>query len=87
MLRLLTCNPAKTKYVYPVQEKPRKMFNHSHSGEPRPGLKAQKPVALISDIPRPVFQAVGGFDKEDIVIIVLSVILVVSTIWLATRIL
>jgi hypothetical protein len=47
----------------------------------------QDPLTAVGDISDPGYKRVGQLEKEDIIILVLSAILVVATFWLATRIL
>jgi hypothetical protein len=52
---------------------------------PRHSSNAQKPLTV--GLPDTGDKRVGPLEKEDIVILLLSIILVVATIWLATRVL
>jgi hypothetical protein len=55
------------------------------NAEPRSNSNGQNP--LTAGLPDTGDKRVGRLGKEDIVILVLSTILVVATIWLATRVL
>lgn len=63
------------------------MANYPRSTQHRHSFNAQDHVALASNLAKPGHKALGGLEKEDIFILVLSAILVVATIWLATRVL
>ena len=63
------------------------MSDYSRSGQREHNLDAQDPLTTVGGISEPAYKLVGRLEKEDIVILVLSVILVVATFWLAIRIL
>jgi len=61
------------------------MPDNRGNDEPRHRSNRQKP--LTAGLPNTGDRRVGRLEKEDVVILVLSIILVVATIWLATRVL
>jgi hypothetical protein len=63
------------------------MPDYSGSGQHENNLDAQDPLPAVGDISDQGYKRVGQLEREDIVILVLSAILVVATFWLATRIL
>lgn|GEM_PF-2368084 len=63
------------------------MPDYSGSGQHGHNPDAQDPFTAVGNISDPGYKRVGQLEKEDIVILVLSAILVVATFWLATRIL
>ena len=63
------------------------MFSLLGSDKDRAQSKSRKPLPSANEISDPEYKRAGHFDKEDVVILVLTIILVVSTIWLATRVL
>ena len=44
-------------------------------------------AAMISNLSNPAYKKLGGLEKEDMIIVVLSAVLVIATIWLATQVL
>jgi hypothetical protein len=65
----------------------RAMHDYSATGRHDRSLDARNPFTATGDVPDAGCRRLRQLEKEDIVILVLSAILVVATFWLATKIL
>ncbi len=63
------------------------MAKYPRDIQPQDRFDAREHVALVGNVTDPVHKHAGGLDKEDIVILVLSAILVIATIWIGTTVL
>jgi hypothetical protein len=63
------------------------MHDYSGTGRHDRSLDARNPLTAAGDVPDAGYKRLRQLEKEDIVILVLSAILVVATFWLATKIL
>jgi hypothetical protein len=80
-----SCNPNDTTYVSAIGKRVVLTPDNRGNDELRHSSNQQKP--LTAGLPNRGDRRMGGLEKEDFVILVLSIILVVATIWLATRVL
>jgi hypothetical protein len=63
------------------------MPKHTRSTQHDRASEAPEQAALDEDFADAVDKGVGGLDKEDILILVLSAILVIATIWIGRTVL